>query len=467
MGQIAGNFLLQSGTEKDRSYEAGFFQIRETILGLGSLSPLPVIPDFGNLMQNRASLGENRIPRGPANFLTAPPSDRSMTEILPTPGDPPHGSRGRFQGPQNVQQLPEFVTVPDGTRVGIPENVQNPAENSPGTRESPIQLGEKRNLSPTQSVVSAGGKFQRLDGSDPPDSTDDMVEDVDGDCGPETPRPNASGQILPYDPAPKDGTWDGWFNERFEAAMSAHKAQIESFQTNFLGMIKNHHEEFKRNIGEKLLAGLEKVSGGFNDQSTADKKVILDTITGAMNLQAGLVMQECKKLMDAQNSLAKAQIEKNMGENFSNFGERLQKFEMDCSTAFQNVLARFGNLETGMKNFIGGVDTNFVAVADKFRNLDDKISEIHDFCQNVLDPRDMVVEGVVGHEDTTLSPPLPLRSTEDHQQASSSQTAVDQGPTAAGPHGPFWQPSGPIGLQKMACQTGAGPQGPLCTVQPG
>ena len=237
--------------------------------------------------------------------------------------------------------------------------------------------------------------------------------------------------------------------------MSAHKAQIESFQTNLLGMIKTHHEEFKRNIGEKLLAGLEKVSGGFNDQSTADKKVILDTITGAMNLQAGLVMQECKKLMDAQNSLAKAQIEKNMGENFSNFGERLQKFEMDCSTAFQNVLARFGNLETGMKNFIGGVDTNFVAVADKIRNLDDKILGIHDFCQNVLVPNDMVVEGVVGHEHTTVSPPLPLRSTEVHQQASSSQAVLGQGPMAAG-----WQPSGPIGPQSTAWQTGAGPKGP-------
>ena len=109
--------------------------------------------------------------------------------------------------------------------------------------------------------------------------------------------------------------------------------------------------------------------------------------------------------MDAQNSLTKAQIEKNEGENFSNFAERLQKFETDCSTAFQNELARFGKLETGKNNFIGGVDTNFVAVADKFRNLDDKISGIHDFCQNVFVPSDMVVEVVVGHEHTTLSPP--------------------------------------------------------------
>ena len=144
---------LQTGPLDKRSYGAGFFQVRETLLGLGGLSPpleIPNFVDFGNFFAERRPAG---------NFLTAPPAgnppsmETGRLETPQPPAETPHGSRGKFQESQIVPKVPhgsdkklqdpqvvsensDFVIFSDGTRVEVPKNRQSPAEFPPGTQGS-------------------------------------------------------------------------------------------------------------------------------------------------------------------------------------------------------------------------------------------------------------------------------------------------------------------------------------------
>ena len=439
---------LQTGPLDKRSYGAGFFQVRETLLGLGGLSPpleIPNFVDFGNFFAERRPAG---------NFLTAPPAgnppsmETGRLETPQPPAETPHGSRGKFQESQIVPKVPhgsdkklqdpqvvsensDFVIFSDGTRVEVPKNRQSPAEFPPGTQGSPNEPGEKRNLSPTPSVVSAGGKYQRVEEILVPDDMESVVGGSEN--SPDTP-PHCPGEVLPYTQPPENVDWDQWFCERFDASMRRHIEQCENFQNNLLAAMKHQHLDFKKTVGEKLMVGLDKVAGGFSQQGNADKREILESLKGVTNMQAGYILEECKKLLGTQNEATKMQIQQQTAENFDKVAQRMQQFEGECSATFRSMLERFGNVEIGVTKFMEGVSTNFVTASQKIKAVEEQLSGLQDFCQNVVMPNEMEVDGVVGNGNSLVPPPpQPNTNPSYFSLPASSATATGSGPTQMAP----------------------------------
>ena len=64
--------------------------------------------------------------------------------------------------------------------------------------------------------------------------------------------------------------WDEWFNAHFQAAILEHQNANQRFQETLMAKIQSSNEEFKRTIGENLLAGLGRVTTGLSQQSAEE-----------------------------------------------------------------------------------------------------------------------------------------------------------------------------------------------------
>ena len=93
------------------------------------------------------------------------------------------------------------------------------------------------------------------------------------------------GQLSNSDPVSisQMNQWHEWFNAHFRAAILEHQNANQRFQEPLMAKIESSNEEFKQTIGEKLLAGLGRVTTGLSQQSAEEKRQTFETLSGYSN----------------------------------------------------------------------------------------------------------------------------------------------------------------------------------------
>ena len=172
-----------------------------------------------------------------------------------------------------------------------------------------------------------------------------------------------------------------------------------------IGAIGENHEHFQKEIGHRLIFGLDKVCRELGQKMDAEKAHIHETMVAHVKTHSKTLVDECQRHLDAQIVLLKAEISQELANNSNSNAQRLLELQKLCSATFGKLGARIEQLETSFSGMVHGVNANFGGMAEKISEVEEKFRNLEVFCQNVMTDWMDVEEGDGPVDDPP--PPLP------------------------------------------------------------